>query len=445
MKTRPAAARIRRQRAAPEFVISARAVLPAGLSPCEIGISDGRIVAVGKRLRSTAPRLSIRRGILMPGAVDMHVHFRDPGSTHKEDFVSGTTAAAFGGVTFVADMPNNETPVTDARAYAKKQAAVRGRAAVDYGLVAGLDDALEALRLGAAPVAYKAYLGRSTGGLLLASTQALRRAVKRSERSGRPLIVHAEADTCLAKSDGTQENLRGHSSARSPRCEVEAIQRVVAARPSGVHVAHVTSRLALAATRGAGLTREVTPHHLLLDFNSKKRPGSLCKVNPPLRSPADRSALMSALRGGGVEVLASDHAPHTLAEKAAGFKTAPAGVPGVETMVPLMMSLVKRGGLSIRRLAEASASNPGRILGIPKGAIAPGFDADLVLYDLAEERRIEASVLHSKCGWTPFQGRQAVFPTRVWLRGEEVVTGPGRSSGALRGRDWSEAQASDRR
>jgi dihydroorotase len=437
VKTRRALPRGPRKDAIPEIVISAKAVLPMGLSACEIGIAGGRITAVGKRLRSAAPRLSIRHGVLMPGAVDMHVHFREPGATHKEDFLSGTTAAAFGGVTFVADMPNNDPPVTDAAAYAKKQEVIRGRAVVDYGLVAGLDDRLEALRLGDRPIAYKAYLGRSTGALLLASSRALARAVKRSERAGRPLIVHAESEACLGKTDVTPGSLREHSSTRAERCEVEAIQDVLAARPTGVHMAHLTSHGALVATRGSTLTREVTPHHLLLDFNAKRRPSSLLKVNPPLRSPADRAALWSALRAGRVDVLASDHAPHTFAEKAAAFGVAPAGVPGVETMVPLMMSLVKRGGLSIKRLAQVSASNPGRILGVRKGMIAPGFDADLALYDLGDERRIEASRLHSKCGWTPFEGRKGVFPSRVWLRGEEVVNDDGLVPGPAGGLEWS--------
>jgi dihydroorotase len=406
-----------------DLVVAGRAFIKGRLVEAEVGIAGGRIARIAKSLPSSeargARRLRLARGVLLPGAVDAHVHLREPGLEHKETIASGTLAALHGGVTTVLEMPNTTPPVATREAFEAKRARFEASAVVDWGLHAMVDASLGAFALGGAPVGYKAYLGGSTHAPGL-PPERLAEACALAHRVGRPLVVHAEHPARLVP--GAGEDWRAHGAARPSEAERDGIAAVAqAAGQARVLVAHCTTAKGLALARKAGLATEACPHHLLLDDRALRDQGPLAKVNPPLRGPKERAALWKAFAQGKVDHLASDHAPHLLAEKAQGFAEAPSGMPGVETLLPLMLAKVKARAVGLGTVVKGAAENPARFFGLPKGRIAEGFDADLVHVDLAQVRPVRAEDLHSKAGWTCFEGLPAVWPRRVVLRGEVAL------------------------
>ena len=396
-------------------IISGRVWYRGRLEPLSLGIEeDGKIAAIRKSLRGDE---SIDHGdsLILPGAVDLHVHMREPGLTHKEDFASGTTSAAIGGVTTIAEMPNTVPPVTAAETLDAKISALRGRGAVDYALYAAprSGEAVAGLLHAAA---FKAYMAPSTGDLQIGVAEL--EAVLREASAHRKLVVvHAEDPAKFGT--GRVTSLDDLARARPIEAETNALAILGRIRREAkIHVAHVTSREGLDAVP-PGATCEVLPHHLFLDTS---RPlGTLGKVFPPLRSPRDREALWDAFRRGRIDTVASDHAPHTLEEKDAPFDEAPGGVPGVATSFSLLMRRSRAGDLDLGRVVATMASRPAEILGIAKGAIEVGRDADLVVVDPRSVETIRAKRLRYKCGWTPFEGMEGCFPRAVYLRGDAVV------------------------
>jgi dihydroorotase len=396
-------------------VIRGRVYYRGRLEPLSLGIDEeGRIAAIRKVMRGDE-ETDHGEALILPGAVDIHVHMRDPGLTQKEDFPSGTRSAAIGGVTTIADMPNTEPPVTSRAALDQKVAHLRGRSAIDYLLYAAPRSAESARSLGAAG-AFKVYMAESTGGLQV-GVEDLDGVVREAERQRKITVVHAENPSKFRM--GRASDLRDYSAARPKDSETSALAIVGKIRGEAVmHVAHVTCVEAIGAVP-PGVTSEVTPHHLFLDWS---RPlGARGKVNPPLRSREDRGALWDAFRQGRIDVVASDHAPHTLEEKGQAFEEAPAGLPGVATTFPLLMRHTRAGDLDLPRLVGAIASRPAEILNIPKGVIEVGRDADLIVIDPRAIETIRAKRLRYKCGWTPFDGMEGCFPDTVYLRGERVV------------------------
>ncbi len=396
-------------------VIRGRVYYRDRVEPLEIGVDEeGTIVAIKKVLESVDVE-DHGDALILPGCVDMHVHLRDPGLTEKEDFPSGTRSAALGGVTTVVDMPNTRPPVTTAESLRKKWARVRGRAAVDYGLFAAPRSEASVAQLSEA-TAYKVYMAESTGGLQI--DEGTLGEVLRSAGEAHTLVVaHAEDATRFQKEPPT--TLAGHSQARPKESEVSAIETLGKLRVDGpLHVAHVTCVEALDAIP-QGVTTEVTPHHLFLDCARPLK--AFGKVNPPLRSPEDRKALWAAFAAGRIDVVGTDHAPHTQGEKEEPFDEAPSGLPGVATALPLLLRQVRSGELSLDRLVHSMAARPAEILGIPKGRIEVGADADLVVVDARVVMKITARRVRYKCGWTPFEGMEGVFPRTVYLRGERIV------------------------
>jgi dihydroorotase len=387
------------------------------LEPLSLGIAeDGRIASVKKVLRGDE-EIDYGDALILPGCVDIHVHMREPGLTQKEDFRSGTKSAAIGGVTTIADMPNTEPPVTTARAYDEKVAALRGRSVVDYALYAAprSPDSVVLLR---EAIAFKVYMAESTGALQLGAKD-VQGVLRGAEASKKLVAVHAE-DPAKFRT-GKVRGLEDHATARPKEAEASAVTWLASVRGNTrVHVAHVTCVEALDAVP-SGFTCEATPHHLLLD--SSRPLGSLGKVNPPLRSATDRVALWDAFRAGRIDIVASDHAPHTLDEKQVPFDESPAGVPGVATSFPLLMRRTRAGDIELVRLVAAMATRPAEVLGLAKGTIDIGRDADLVVVDPRSSEPIRARRLRYKCGWTPFEGMDACFPRAVYLRGEAVVEG----------------------
>jgi dihydroorotase len=264
------------------------------------------------------------------------------------------------------------------------------------------------------------------------------------------VAVHAEDEPTIRSLGLGPTDLLSYNDARPPACEAEAVQKFVGGLgTAGGHVCHISSRQALellgklpaeearqvpgqqlpapaaakdAKVAGAGkITCEVTPHHLFLDARETGPLGAFGKTNPPLRKHEEREALWKAFLGGKIEVLASDHAPHLEEEKDVGFREAPAGVPGTETMLPLMMPLVKQGRMELPLLVEAACTGPARIYGLDAGAIAIGMPAHLAVFELGAARPIRGKNLHSKCAWSPFEGREAIFPKAVFLGGDMIV------------------------
>jgi dihydroorotase len=398
-----------------------------------VGMEDGRIVSVRKVLRGDE-HFDFGDRLVLPGAVDPHVHFRDPGLTSKEDFSSGSLSALHGGVTCVLDMPNTVPPVIDVSSLNEKREAVSGRSWIDYGIIAGIAPKTDVASLGKC-VAYKIFLGSSTQSVLLKEDKDLARSLEAVGRAGRPVSVHAEEDSLLSRMD--ERSLRDHEECRPRQAELAAIERLKRYHERArINVCHVSCSESLSSLKGSGMTFEATPHHMLLD--SSMDLGTWGKVNPPLRRKADREALFQAFCRGEVPMLATDHAPHSPDEKERGFGEAPSGLPGVETGFAMLLALVKKGFLSMDVLLRSACSNPASTFGLNKGQIAEGRDADLVVIDPREVTVIKGRDMHSKCGWTPYEGREALFPQAVFLRGR-LTLNEGSTMTERKGREISYA------
>ncbi len=404
----------------PELVLAGRAWVRGRLQPLEVGIgADGRIVALGRDLRGDR-RQDVGDRILIPAATDLHVHLREPGpSEAAETIASGTRAAALGGVGLVGEMPNTEPPTTSVERLVDKEERVLGRAAVDVLLYAHPETPEAVPRLAARAGGFKLYLSPTTAIDRVPEASELPALLDAMARVDLPVAAHAE-EPALFRSGATDATLPGWDEHRPAGAEAAAVARLLSAPPRlRLHVAHVTTASIATEVRGRGLSFEVTPHHLLLDTHSGS--GARGKVNPPLRSPAERRALWAAFRDGGVPVLASDHAPHTVASKALPFELAPSGVPGVATMLPLLLAKVARGDLALPVLLASACDRPARILGQPMGRLSVGHRANLLIVDFRRRGHVRAEQLPTLCGWSPFEGFESVFPEEHWRDGERIV------------------------
>ena len=400
-----------------DLVIEGRALLEGGLAECCIGIEDGRIAKVAKTIGRADRRVVFPGSTVMPAGVDLHVHFREPGMTGKEDFATGSTAAACGGTSFVIDMPNTKPPTRTLSDLKEKISLASKKSYVDFGISALLGSKTDAKKISELALAFKIYLGETTGDLGIDAGGLLDALSNPGIK--RPVFIHAEHLDVLPETP--EKSLADHDRRRSEESEFQAAALVLDSMLKGraIHLLHVTQAeiLRLVAKRGA--TAEVTPHHLLLDSSS--RLGTLGKINPPLRSKSSRMRLWEAFSSGLADTMGSDHSPHTVDEKEQEFDAAPSGMPGVETLIPLMLQKVAEGKLDIAVLSRCCSTRPAEIVGINKGRIAVGMDADLIAVDLRSSSKISADRLHSKCGWTPYEGMLGVFPAVTFIRGEEVA------------------------
>jgi len=406
--------------ARPALILVGRAWFGGRLQPIEIAIGeDGRILSIGKD-RSGAPRHDVGEAVILPAATDLHVHFRDPGGpTDAESFVSGTAAAALGGVGLVGEMPNTRPPVVDRDALDEKAQRVRGRAAIDVLLYASPTVARERAALARTAGGFKLYLSPTTGIADPPPLAAVPGLLAELADLGLPVAVHAE-DPRDFLTTGRPADPASWNAARPVRAELDAVAALATAPEwLRLHVAHVTSPVAAERLLREGRSFEATPHHLLLSERSGA--DAKFKVNPPLRTEAERSALWEAFRRGRVPIVASDHAPHPISEKALPFHQAPSGVPGVETMLPLLLERVRAGVLALPVLLAAACDRPARWVGQPIGRIAPGHRAHLLVVDFRTRSRIEGRRLHSACGWTPFEGWDGIFPREHYRDGERIV------------------------
>jgi dihydroorotase len=407
---------------------------PSGVAAGDIGIRDGRIVALGAFPSAIAAEVLDARGLhVLPGVIDTQVHFREPGLTHKEDLATGTRAAILGGVTSVFEMPNTVPPTTNAETLADKLRRAQGRASCDYAFYVGAtgENASDLAALEDRPgcAGVKVFMGSSTGSLLVPDDAGVR-AVLRATR--RRVAVHAEDEDRLRERKPVYaEPGRPHSHPvwRDPETALRATSRLLSLAKECrrlVHVLHVTTaeEMELLAAHRELATVEVTPQHLTLEApECYQRLGTLAQMNPPIRDAHHRQALWRAVAEGVVDVIGSDHAPHTRDEKARPYPESPSGMAGVQTLLPLMLDHAHAGRLSLARLVDLTSAGPARIFGLEgKGRIAEGADADLVLVDLERRETITNARIASRCGWTPFDGQAVTgWPVATVLRGRVVM------------------------
>lgn len=401
-----------------DVVIEGNCYLPGGFERCCIGITDGRIARIAKVLEGDRV-YRLENHMILPAATDAHVHFREPGMTHKEDFGSGSLAALYGGVTCVFDMPNTKPQTTSIDALREKRSLAASKSYADFGLFAGVGKGVDVPALAKESIGFKLYMGGTTGDMMVPSLESIHVELAAVASSKKILAVHAE-DEKLRKKE-PEEDLTDHLRNRNNECETSAVRKVKeGAVGNRIHICHVSAKETVPLL-DQGMTSEVTPHHLLLDKDSKL--GANGKVNPPLRKREDRQALFVALQNGVFDIVASDHAPHTIDEKQEDFDYAPSGMPGVETMLPLMLNLVRKKNLAFEGVVKRVCERPAELYGVRKGKIAVGYHGDLVVVDLNSPVVIKADMMHSKCGWTAYEGMGGIFPSKVFLRGLLMIDG----------------------
>ncbi|MFA6391170.1 MAG: dihydroorotase [Patescibacteria group bacterium] len=378
----------------------------------DVHISDGIISKIGKGAEGEI--IDCSGLVLLPGLIDGHVHFREPGAEHKEDWLTGSRAAVKGGVTTVLDMPNNNPPIIDEASLRLKRAKAE-KSVINYGFHIGATTGnLDFINSAENIAAVKIYFGSSTGDLLVDKMADVE---KIFEGSKRLFLVHAEDEAFIQEKNkeysGTDDPMI-HTKVRAPEAAILAVKNILAIverTKARVHFCHVSTAGELkliksAKAKGLPVTCEVAPHHLFLNSSEYGKQGNWVKMNPPLRPESDRLALWRGLFDGTVDTIATDHAPHTREEKEQPYWQAPAGVPGVETMLPLLLNEVSKGRIDLKKVIQLTCENPARIFKIKhKGKIEEGYDADLVLVDMQMEKEVINEEMESKCAWTPFAGK----------------------------------------
>jgi dihydroorotase, multifunctional complex type len=401
-----------------DLVLEGKAFVNGDITSVEIGITDGKISAIGKSILGGDKRIDLGNSrMILPGFIDPHVHFRDPGMTQKEDFSSGTLSAIHGGVTCILDMPNTKPPVTDVNSVMEKKSTIKGKAYTDYGLFAAVTRGCNASMLAPLVPGFKLFMGSTTGQILLNDDEEIEAVMQSIRMTGKRTSVHAEDDSLILKD--TERSCRDHLRNRPAEAEYNAIRRLARFKGMKLNICHNTTAEGVRMASDLGFTTEVTLHHLFIDPD--KNPGAEYKVNPPLREAKTRELLMKAFLDGKITMFGTDHAPHTISEKAQDFDTAPSGIPGVETTMPIVMNMVRKGIIPLTQAVRMAAEAPAQAFGMNKGRIAVGADADLSVFDLRKVSEIDVKRLHSKAGYSPYSGWEAIFPDMVTVRGDMQI------------------------
>ena len=403
-----------------------------GVGPRDLAILEGRIVGVGELSEFAAAETLDCKGLhILPGVIDSQVHLREPGLEHKEDLESGGRAAVMGGVTSVFEMPNTKPLTVTAAALADKVRRATNRMYCDFAFYMGgtrenVNQLADFEKLpGCAGI--KVFMGSSTGELLVEDDEGVGRILAQTNRRA---AFHSEDEYRLRQRLGEQiaGNPASHPvwrDAEAARLCTERLIRIARQTGKRIHVLHVSTadEMPLLAANKDVATVEVTPHHLTLSSDDYARLGTLLQMNPPVRSKDHQRAIWQALQSGVVDILGSDHAPHILEEKSKPYPASPSGMPGVQTLVPVMLDHVNKGRLSIERFVDLTSHGTARIFGIAqKGRIAEGYDADLTIVDLKKKRVIDNNWIESKCGWTPYDGYEVTgWPQGTFVRGRKVM------------------------
>ena len=406
---------------------------PNGIAPADVGVIAGRIAAIGSFPDAKAATVFEAKGLhVLPGVMDTQVHFREPGNTHKEDLASGSLAAILGGVTAVFEMPNTAPPTTTRAAIEDKLARAKGRMHCDHAFYVGATPAnigaLGELEKMPGVCGIKAFLGSSTGTLLLNREADILAALKAGKRR---VAVHSEDEDRMIERKPLAERGKPQThpvwrDAESARMCTERVLRLAREAGRRLHVLHITTgdEIPLLAAAKDISTAETTPQHLTLSApECYERIGTYAQMNPPIRDEAHRLALWEAVRDGVIDVIGSDHAPHTREEKDKVYPDTPSGMPGVQTLATILLDHVNKGNLTLERFIDLTASGPQRIFGIAaKGRIALGYDADFTIVDMGLTREIQNKWIASTSGWTPFDGMKTKgWPVATILRGRTVM------------------------
>lgn len=396
-----------------------------------IGVRDGKIQDFGLANSATAAEIFDARGLtVLPGVIDSQVHFRDPGLTHKEDLYTGTLSAIAGGVTSILEMPNTKPNTSTHARMQEKLDIAASKAKCDFGFFAGAtrdnSEDLQSISQMEGCCGVKIFMGSSTGDLLVAEDEYLESILRATSC---PIAIHAEDENTLNERKHIADSGAHpvfHPQWRNVASALRATMRIVAIAEKlkrRIHVLHITSaeEVAFLKTKKHVATFEVLPQHLTFAApDCYMTLGTLAQMNPPIRSARHREALWQAVQDGNVDVMATDHAPHTLNEKMGAYPNTPSGMTGVQTLVPIMLDHVNNGRLTLERFIQLVGTNPARIFGAKgKGAIAINNDADFTIVDLKAKKEITNSWIKSKVGWSPYDGKKVQgWPISTILRGQ---------------------------
>lgn len=399
----------------------------------DVGLRGGRIATLGDLSRASAGEMVDCRGLhVLPGVIDSHVHFREPGLTHKEDLESGSRGAVLGGVTAVFEMPNTDPATTGAEALADKVKRAHHRMHCDFAFYVGAtrENTKDLAELEQLPgvCAVKVFMGSSTGSLLIEDDDGVRAVLKAIRRRA---AFHSEDEYRLRERMNlrVEGDPRSHPVWRDATAALMCTQRLIRlARETGkrVHVLHVTTKeeaIFLGDHKDVA-TAEATPSHLtLVAPECYERLGTLAQLNPPVREAAHRDGLWQGLAQGVIDSIGSDHSPHTLEEKSRPYPKTHSGMTGVQTLVPIMLDHVNAGRLSLMRFVDLTSAGPARVFGIAaKGRIAVGYDADITVIDLKRRETITNDWIASRAGWTPYHGVSVTgWPVGTLVRGHKVM------------------------
>ena len=423
------------------LIKNATVVLPEGSVRTSVVIEDTQIAAIDPAIQTMAHEVIDAQGLhLIPGVIDDQVHFREPGLTHKEDLVSASRACAKGGVTTFLEMPNTVPATTDQAQLNHKLALAAEKSLVNFGFYIGATPHnLEVLKNAERTPGIKIFIGSSTGDLLVDEQEALERIFAETTL---PITAHCE-DEATVRANREQfadtQNVADHSRIRDHEAAVIATRRALDLayrHQHRFHVLHVSTadEIELLRDHRELITAEVCPHHLFFNVDDYPRLGTLVQMNPSLKTKADNQALWQALLEGQLQVIATDHAPHTLAEKRQPYPQSPSGLPAVENSLALMLNQVSQGRCSMEQVVHWMCDAPARVWDIVnKGRIAVGYDADLVLVDMNRTAEIRNDEQETKCRWSPWHGvRLTGWPVVTWVRGHQVFN-RGRFNLARRG------------
>jgi dihydroorotase (multifunctional complex type) len=411
-------------------------IVEAGLA-----IDGGRIFKIAKEtnLPPASTKLDLKGQLTLPGLIDSHVHLRDQQLAYKEDFFTGTAAAAAGGVTLTIDMPNNKPVTMNSKSLRERMRLAEKRAVVNVAFYSAFPKDLEEVPLTVeeGAVAFKLYMPEKIGGLNADDDETLSQAFNKVAKMRVPVAVHAEdretiENTRRQMEKAGRKDVEAYVKAHSPQAEKRAIKRVIQLiKESSVHVhfCHISSAAGLNAVLkakelGLPITCEVTPHHLFLSSEHLKRYGTMALTDPPLRTKEEAEALWNALKQGLIDALASDHAPHTTEEKEAeSVWDAKPGIPGLETTLPLLLTQVNEGHITIADLVRLASEKPAQIFNLGgRGSLDEGNHADIVVVDINREYKIDSSNFHSKAKYSPFDGwKVRGKPIKTFVNGRLVM------------------------
>ncbi|MCH2201280.1 MAG: dihydroorotase [Fuerstiella sp.] len=426
------------------LIRNAAVVLPQGISSADVVLDDQHITQIADPGSVPgADDIVDATGLhLIPGVIDDQVHFRDPGSTHKEDLSTGSQACAKGGITTFLEMPNTKPATITLEALDAKLQLASTKCVVNYGFYVGATvDNVEVLQQASRTPGIKIFIGSSTGDLLVDQQEALERIFAETQL---PICAHCEDETTIRANTeriGSNPQLADHSRIRDHNAALVSTRRAVdlaERHQHRFHVLHVSTAQEAEFLRTTSdlITAEACPHHLLFSVDDYERLGSLVQMNPSIKTADDCTALWEALRDGSINVIATDHAPHTLEEKSRPYPQSPSGLPAVENSLALMLNSVNQGRCTLEQVVQWMCESPAGVWNISnKGRIQQGFDADLVLVDMHKRHTIRNEDQLTKCGWSPWDGVTLTGqPVRTWVMGRTVFVN-GKVNTEIRGQE----------